>query len=248
MLRLGHIPYLNCEPFFAFLSGYELHPLTPHMLGRAMAEGVLDAGPLALVDFLDLERSLIPLPFGIATRDGAQSVLVFSHRPLDQLDGAVVGVTEETSTSVQLLKLLLALRYVITPRAWVGPDDPCDAVLLIGDPAIRELKGERRWSRVTDLGSEWVSWTGLPCVFARWGVRRSVPDTERLALGRALDQALDHGLAALAEIAGKRRDTGFTEAEVKAYLRAFTYRLGAEEEKAIAEFARLRAFLRDGQC
>lgn len=248
MLRLGRIPYLNCEPFFAHLSGFHLTELTPRPLGRAIAEGILDAGPLSLVDLLDLGDRVTALPFGIATPGPARSVVLFSHRPLSELAGAVIGVTTETSTSVQLLKILLTLRYEVIPRAWVTLDEPCDAVLLIGDRAIRALKSGPRFSHVADLGNEWVRWTGLPCVFARWGVRASVPEAEQLALSRALEEALRRGLASLPVIARRRRDTGFTEAEVVAYLRGFTYRLGAEEEKAIAEFSRLRAFLKDGRC
>ncbi|MFQ5946791.1 MAG: MqnA/MqnD/SBP family protein, partial [Anaerolineae bacterium] len=103
-------------------------------------------------------------------------------------------------------------------------------------------------THATDLGSEWVQWTGLPCVFARWGIRASVPRAEQLAFRRALDEALKRGLADLPQIASQRRDTGFAEAEVIAYLRGFTYELGAEEEKAIAEFARLQEVLEEEQC
>lgn len=248
MLRLGCIPYLNCEPFFAHLAGFELCRVTPRELGQAVVRGSLDAGPLSLADFLNLEAGLFPLPFGIATPGPARSVLVFSDRPLAQLGGAAIGVTDETATSVQLLKLLLALKYEVIPRAWVGPAEPCDAMLLIGDRAIRTLKSGPRFAHVVDLGSEWLHWTGLPCVFARWGVRSAVPEDERLTLWRALDEALDRGLAGLPEIARKRRDTGFSEAEVVAYLRGFTYRLGVEEEKAIAEFRRLCGFLEAGRC
>lgn len=248
MTRVGRIPYLNCEPFFAYLAGFELLSVMPRMLGQAMALGTLDAGPLSLVDFLSLGEGLAPFPLGIATPGPARSVLLFSNRPLSELGGRVIGVTDETSTSVQLLRLLLALKYGAVPRAWVGSEERCDAVLLIGDRAIRALKSGSRFSHVTDLGSEWVQWTGLPCVFARWAVRSSLPRAEQVSLWRALDEALDRGLAALPEIAGKRPDTGFTEAEVIAYLRGFTYRLGAEEEKAIAEFSRLRGFLGDGSC
>ena len=248
MVRIGKIPYLNCEPFFAHLSGFELREVTPRQLGQAVAEGAVDAGPLSLVDFLNLGSAVAALPFGIATPGPARSVFLFSDRPLAQLDGAVIGVTNETTTSVQLLKLLLALKYEAVPRAWVGADEPCDAVLLIGDRAIRALKSDLRFAQAVDLGSEWVQWPGLPCVFARWGVRTSVPKAEQLALSRALDEALDRGLAALPEIARQRRDTGFTEAEVVAYLSGFTYRLGAEEEKAIIEFSRLRGFLGDERC
>lgn len=248
MLRVGRIPYVNCEPFFAHFSGFELTPLSPRALGQAVARGAIDAGPLSLVDFLSLDGILASLPYGIATAGPARSVLLFSNRPISELGGAVIGVTDETSTSIQILKLLLALKYEVVPRHWVGPDAPCDAVLLIGDQAIRALKSGPRFPHVMDLGSEWVRWTGLPCVFARWGVRASVPETERLALERALDEALDRGLAGLAGIAARRRDTGFAEDEVIQYLRGFTYRLGAEEEKAIAEFNRLRELLEDERC
>lgn len=247
MLRVGSIPYLNCEPFFAHLAGFELRPLTPRALGQAVAQGTLDAGPLSLVDVLNLEGTVTPLPFGIAATNAARSVLVFADRPLPELGDAVIGVTHETSTSIQLLRILLELKYHAVPRAWVGAEEPCDAVLLIGDRAIRALKSDARFPIAVDLGREWVQWTGLPCVFARWGVRTSVPREEQVALGRALDTALDRGLTDLPGIASRRRDTGFAEDEVIAYLEGFTYRLGAEEEKAIAEFKRLREFLENGR-
>ena len=103
------------------------------------------------------------------------------------------------------------------------------------------LKSHPRFSHVVDLGSEWVRWMGLPFVFARWAVRTSVPDAEQLTLRLALDEGLERGLAGLPGIAQTRRDTGFSEAEVVSYLNGFINRLGAEEEKAIAEFSRLLA-------
>ena len=136
MLRIGRIPYLNCEPFFHRLQGVELVDLIPRRLGEAMAARELDAGPLSLIDYLRLETHLTPLPYGIGCPTGARSVLVFSERPLSELGGARVGITGETSTSVELLRVLLALRYEGEPAAWVGPEEPSDAVLLIGDPAL----------------------------------------------------------------------------------------------------------------
>lgn len=243
MLRIGRIPYLNCEPFFARLGGgFALVPLHPRRLGEAVAAGDLDAGALSLMDFVRLAPGLEPLPFGIATDGAAQSVFVFSHRPLRDLGGAVIGVTGETSTSVELLRVLLALKYEVAPRAWVGADDPCDAVLLIGDAAIRALTGGSPYPCVTDLGTEWVEWTGLPFVFARWGVSTRVPPAERRALGLHLDRALAEAFAALPDLARGRRDTGWSPPQVEAYLRGFNYRLGPNEEKAIAEFTRLHAF------
>ncbi len=243
MLRVGCIPYLNCEPFFFHLRGVKRVPLNPRRLGQAIAAGELDAGPLSIVDHLRLEPELAPLPFGIATAGPARSVLVFSERPLTELGGAVIGVTSETSTSVELLRVLLALKHEVAPAGWVTPDESCAATLLIGDEAIRRLTRGPAAPCVTDLGAEWSQWTGLPFVFARWAVRTVVPEAERLALASSLDRALDRGLESLSQIARARRDTGWREREVVAYLRGFTYRLGANEEKAMAEFNRLRAFV-----
>ena len=189
MFRVGRIPYLNCEPFFTHLTGFPTLDLPPRQLGEALALGEADAAALSLVDFLRLEPSLEGLPFGIATDGPARSVILFSDRAPADLEDATISVTDETATSVDILRILLALRYRVTPRAWVGPAGAADAVLLIGDGAIRALTG---------------------------------------------------GLESLPEIAARRRDTGWGPAEITTYLRGFTYRLGPREERAIAEFQRLR--------
>jgi chorismate dehydratase len=241
MFRVGRIPYLNCEPFFAHLTGFPTLDLPPRQLGEALARGEADAAALSLADFLRLEPSLEGLPFGIATDGPARSVILFSDRAPAELEGASISVTDETATSVEILRILLALRYRVTPRAWVGPDADADAVLLIGDRAIRALTGPPRFRHAVDLGREWVEWTGLPCVFARWGMRRAAAEADRLAFARALDAALIRGMESLPEIAARRRDTGWGLAEISTYLRGFTYRLGPREDRAIAEFQRLRA-------
>jgi chorismate dehydratase len=248
MLRVGRIPYLNCEPFFHRLEGVQLTDLIPRRLGEAMAEGQLDAGPLSLIDYLRLEPALTPLPYGIGCPTGARSVLVFSDQPLAALGGARVGITGETSTSVELLRVLLALRYEVEPAAWVGPDEPCDALLLIGDQAIRRLTGGTPVRHVTDLGLDWRDWTGLPFVFARWAVASRVPAWERRAFEGALDAALDRGLGALPAIAATRRDLGWSAVQVESYLRNFAFRLGPDEEKGAAEFVRLRGLIRPPLC
>jgi len=244
VLRVGRIPYLNCEPFFHRLEGVELVDLIPRRLGEAMAARRLDAGPLSLMDYLRIESELTPLPYGIGCPTGARSVLVFSDRPLSALGGARVGISGETSTSVELLRVLLAVRHGVEPAAWVTSDEPCDAVLLIGDQAIRRLTGGPPARHVVDLGLEWRDWTGLPFVFARWAVASRVPAHERRAFERALDAALEAGMAALPEIAAGRADLGWTSAQIESYLCNFAFRLGPDEEKGAAEFVRLRGQLR----
>jgi chorismate dehydratase len=243
MLRVGRISYLNVEPFFHAFPWPIAESLPPRALGEAVAEGRVDAGPLALADCLRLEGTVTRLPFGIVGPTRAQSVLLFSDRPVRDLGGRRIAVTGETSTSVRLLRILLALRYEVPPPVLVGLDEPAEAALLIGDAALRARQG--RWPRplCVDLGEEWTEWTGQPMVFAAWAVRLDAPAPARRALEAVLGQALDEGLASLPAIAARRRDVGLSEPEISRYLGSFTYRIGAAEEKAVAEYRRLLALL-----
>ena len=243
MLRVGRISYLNVEPFFHAFPWPIAESLPPRALGEAVAAGRVDAGPLALADCLRLEDALTRLPFGIVGPTRSQSVLLFSDRPMRELGGRRIAITGETSTSVRLLRILLAFQHEVPAPILVGLDEAADATLLLGDTALRARQG--RWPRplCVDLGEEWTEWTGQPMVFAAWAVRRAVGAPAGRELEAVLGTALETGLASLSAIAARRRDVGLSEAEVAEYLRGFTYRIGPVEEKAVAEYRRLLALL-----
>ena len=243
---MGKIPYLNSEPFYYGLNGagLELYSLSPRALGQMAERGEVDAAPLSLVDCLCLAERFEPLgDFCIATRREARSVLLFSRKPLEALEGATIAITGETSTSVQLLKVLLQHKYRIWPRAYVALGESCDAFLLIGDEALRQRHGSPEFPYRYDLGVEWYEWTGLPFVFALWVVRKDLPGPDKAALRSVVTRALDRGLQALDRIARIRGDTGLCPEEVTEYLEGFRYVLGAEEREAIARFRALMAAL-----
>jgi chorismate dehydratase len=244
MLRVGRISYLNVEPFFHAFPWPIAESLPPRALGEAVAEGRVDAGPLALADCLRLEGTVTRLPFGIVGPTRAQSVLLFSDRPMAELGGRRIAVTGETATSVRLLRILLAFRYETAAPVLVGLDEPADAVLLIGDAALRLLR-QGPWPRrlCHDLGVEWTDWTGYPMVFAAWAVRLDAPAAARKGLESVLAAALDTGLANLPSIAARRRDLGLSPDEITDYLKSFRYRIGPDDEKAIGEYRRLLALL-----
>jgi chorismate dehydratase len=243
VLRVGRISYLNVEPFFHSFPWPIAESLPPRALGEAVAAGRVDAGPLALADCLRLEGSVTRLPFGIVGPTRAQSVLLFSDRPMRELGGRRIAVTGETSTSVRLLRILLAFRDEVRAPTLVALDEPADAALLIGDIALRLRQGP--WPRryCFDLGEEWTAWTGYPMVFASWAVRQDTPAAARADLAAALEKSLQTGLASLPAIAARRRDLGLSEAEIVTYLESFRYRIGPDDEKAIGEYRRLVALL-----
>ncbi len=262
-LRVARIPYLNSVPFYQHLDDgtFDLIDLPPRQLGQLAQEGRVDAGIMSLCDAFRNPEFVTLGSLGVACDGPAHSVLLFSRVSPDQLDGASIAITRQTSTSYPLLRLLLEQRYGAHVARYVRRDrasDEDDAVLLIGDSALVEaasfglvpggqdysdalipLAGDR-WTQVLDLGAAWKQWQGHPFVFARWVVRReatSAATTELLErLGSSLDQSL-RDLRPLAATCGHQ--AGLDAEAAFAYLMGFTYRLGAQETAAVERFGTL---------
>lgn len=242
MIRIGKIPYLNSILFFHGLEnepGVRLEPLVPRALSSAVQEDEVDAGPVPLVTAWEIEDRFSPLgDFCISTIDRAHSILFFSKRPFDQLDGAVIGVTNETSTSVRLLRALLTHAWRVRPERFTRVDWPVnDAFLLIGDEALIHRRGVKDYPHVADLGEVWHKWTGLPFVFARWMVRTNLPDADKAHLVTMLDRSIAEGWAHFERVVSPRaHDLHMTVEEMRDYLQAFRFRMTAAEHQAIGKF------------
>lgn len=241
-LIVARVPYLNCEPFYAFWgeSPYRLLPVSPRRLGELAAEGQIAAGPMASYDAVRLEDQYEPLAdLGVAVREEAGSVLLFSRRPLSELNGRTVSITEETATSFRLLRLILEVRHGIHPAGYQEGKGG-DALLYIGDWALRRRQAPGEYPVITDLGREWWEWRELPFIFARWMVQQSLPADGKTRLGRHLEAAFEKGESRLEEVAARRGpELGLKASQAESYLRNFTYRLGAEELEGLRTFRRL---------
>ena len=239
-INFGHIPYLNTEVFFQDfpLDIVNVMRMVPSALSRAARRGEIDVGAVPIVTCFELEDEFEPLrDFGIGVKDRAGSVLLFSKRPIEELDGARIGVTRESSTSGRLLKVLLSKRYKVTPAEYVSTTEVrSDAVLYIGDAALNNRGGLPSYPKVYDLAGLWHEWTGLPFVFARWIVRRDLNAEAVKLIGDLLERSLERGLARIGQIAERRADLSMTVEEVAEYLHGFNYVLGTKEKEAIALF------------
>jgi chorismate dehydratase len=185
MLRVGKIPYLNLFPFFRALETHFLVdyirfvPGPPYELNRKLRAGRLDISPSSSVEYGKLpERYLLCPGVSISSRAKVMSVLLFSHRPVDDLPGGAIAVTGSSDTSTLLLEILLREfrgmrnRLVRTSLSAHEALQRFPAYLAIGDEAIRmSLTGAA--AHVTDLGEWWNRETGTPFVFALWIVSRT---------------------------------------------------------------------------
>jgi chorismate dehydratase len=244
-LVAARIPYANAAPFYTRWNDapFAVRNLVPRELGREAEAGTVDLGLMAAGDFLRLrDRFEILGPFGVAARGPVLSVLLFSRRPASALEGALVSVTPETSTSVRLLKLLLGVRRGLSGVRYVRGLEPAqaDALLVIGDQAmkLRERRPEG-FGHVLDLGADWLEWTGLSFVYAVWAARRELETGVKADLAAFLDGSLAAGLADLPTLARQITEPGWSPADLEAYLRRFHYRLGPEDLAGLERFEEL---------
>jgi len=245
---VGKIPYLNSVPFYENIERrqFKILPVSPRRMGVLSQKGQLDAGLFSLIDFLQQQDRLEPLDFCIATRDQVKSVLLFSNHGWQDLDGKTIGIIDDTATSVKLLQVLLEKRYgihAVFKRMNSGVNDytDYDAVLLIGDEALRSRKyGLAGFEIVYDLATEWYEWKKLPFVFAIWAVQKTMIQDKKDELKSIIQQSLiraEEDYALVGQLHAKR--INLTKEESIDYLAGFNFRIGVRERAAIEEFQKL---------
>ncbi|NOZ73172.1 MAG: menaquinone biosynthesis protein, partial [Chloroflexi bacterium] len=221
MLTIGIIDYLNVEPMYyrlqerlagqpvAFRRG------VPSELNRALARGEIDLAPISAIAAAEMADEVAILPdLSIATNGAVKTVLLFSWMADPrELDDVRIALSNESATSVELVKILARHFWKVQPRYSVESQDlenmlrRASAALLIGDGALVESAHRRAipgrgQPHAFDLGDEWLKWTGLPFVFALWAARRqALPLIDKLDIVPALYESKAEGLAHIPQIA-----------------------------------------------
>jgi chorismate dehydratase len=258
-VRIGRIPYINCYPVYGAIDrgvvpiDGTLVDGIPSDLNRRMAEGQIDVSVISAVEYAREPARYLLLPdLGITSDGPVRSVLLFSKRPAEELDGARVLLTRSSMTSVALLRLLFANVWRAAPHFAAGDAEradiarfgaePHEARLVIGDAAL--LLGARAsadggYRHVYDLGAEWKRWTGLPFVFAVWVAQRGAPVRDALAIHARLIESRDWGLAHVSELAAQAAAATGVERDVCAeYLSGLDYRLSYAHLAGLTDFFR----------
>ena len=182
-LKLGFISYSNSYPFLLEIqrhpvAGVQVEAHIPSELNRLLHIGELDLSAVSAFEYLKHESDYYLLPdWCINSKGFVKSVLLFSKCPLPELHGKTVMLTQHSATSAHLLRIILHHHH-IDIQQWLphqlGHEQQCEALLLIGDPALRF--NNPAFPFVMDLAEEWQKITQLPIVFAVSAIRR-----ERLA-------------------------------------------------------------------
>ncbi len=250
MLKLGHILYSNCFPPHAGIVlrkvafPFKLVEGIPTQLNRLLSEGTIDVSPSSSIEYAVNKGRYLLLPdLSITSNSKVMSILLESKVPIEELANRVVALTTASATSVVLLRILLEIRYGVSPRYILyeqGAEDPserADAILTIGDLAIQRA-ATSAYPHCYDLGDLWHTFTGLPFVFALWQVndRKNIHND----LARLYDIIMEsraYGLSHLEELAETSAGKFNIPADVLLkYWNLFSYRLGEKEKKGLVAF------------
>lgn len=252
ILKIGKIPYLNLFPIFYILeresdcSGYEFVEGVPSYLNKQLRDGRIDISPSSSIEYLRYpDRYTIIDDHSISSSGPIGSILLFSKRPLETLDGLEVLTSSQSETSVALLKIICKKFFEIechlksTTEPIARALKSGTAYMLIGDDALREAL---KWPAlfIYDLGDLWHKKTGLPFTFALW-IARTDCCAERAHLLEQFKSDLNRSkktaLKNLQAIASALKAESFlSEEELVAYWQGISYDFRSSEKEGLELF------------
>lgn len=253
-IRIGEIEYANCTPIFTALkknmdcSGYTFIREVPAVLNAMLCRGEVDISPSSSIEYgKSFEQYYLMPQMSISSIGAVKSVLLFSRLPIEELHNKTIGLTTESDTSVNLLKIILKKQYghdnlfLRTPLPLRDALRSHDALLLIGDAALKAALAESDF-HIYDLGGVWYDFTGLPFVFALWIARRDAAAAKHeamVALGKQLIDAKKKAYESYEDIAQSSREKEWlAPAALVDYWQTISYDLTATHFKGLETFYR----------
>jgi chorismate dehydratase len=255
-MNVGRISYINCYPVYGAIDR-GIVPLdanivsgVPTELNQKMAAGTLDVSVVSAVEYArDANRYLLLPDLAISCDGPVRSVMLFSKRPAEELNGQTVIVSKSSMTSVALLELLFEHVWRAKPNFVPGNaeitdiahfGDDHEARLVIGDAAlVLGANGSERYPYAYDLGDTWKSWTGLPFVFAVWVAQRTTTVAHALTVHAQLIESRNWGVTHLDVLAQQAHETTSVSLEVcREYLSGLDYGLSYHHLAGLTEFFR----------
>lgn len=193
--RIGMVNYINTAPFYEIWrqrhhsDQWQVTEAPPTTLNQMLFAGQLDLGFISSHEY-GAHPHLYKILGGlsISATGPVGSVFLFSQTDPLALTGQEVLLSAQSQTSVALVKIILEEFMGLQPKYRSGPiptnkdtRDMPKAIMAIGDDALR-LQKAKIYSHCLDLSGRWYEETGLPFVFAVWGVRQQFCQTDPITV------------------------------------------------------------------
>lgn len=244
-VTVAGVGYLNARPLVAGLEAgleapfpYRLITAEPAECAERLRRGEAGAGLVPVASLADGAAAACVPGIGIAAEGEVWSVLLVSRTPRERIRRLAVHAASRSSAALAELLLRMeagvrpSVRRTGEPLEALGRD--ADAAVVIGDPALA-VRGRTGLEEI-DLAAWWREATGLPFVFAVWGL---APGPHREGLADLLERSAAWGLANMDRVlAAAPGDRTLVREYLEGRLR---YRLGPPEREGLARFLALAA-------
>jgi len=237
-MRIGKFGYVNNYlPYYRLERerNVEVVESSPKEMIRLIELGKIDYAPIPSFYYLKNRDRLKRYRFCVASDGKVYSVIVVSR---DGKLGSKIGVTCETTTSVNLLRIIAKERDLNCRILSMNVSRAeeilryCDSALVIGDSAIDAMK---RFRVVIDLGEEWKELTGYPMVF---GISSSIGDAE--ICDEAVLRSLKWGLENFDEVLNSAvKKFGLSKDFLNVYFKSLKHVMDKRCERGLKAFEEL---------
>jgi chorismate dehydratase len=189
-LKLGSPLYINTLPLLFYFPqnnpSFEIILEVPKKLNQSLAKGEIHGSLSSSVFYAKNFRNYLILPdISISAVGEVKSVILYHKVPLEKLDNKKIGITPETESSFNLLRILLEEfigikpKYIELYKNWGTLTEEekkeFSGYLAIGDEAlILQFNNRNKSALITDLAELWLKYTHLPFVFALFIVRKDI--------------------------------------------------------------------------
>jgi chorismate dehydratase len=174
-LKVGWIDFLNTLPFdFSTKKvNFKIDVVkgVPSEINQLLKKGIIDVGFISSAEYIENFENYLILPdLSISSYKNVQSVGIFSNKPIEEIDKIYLSTASKTSRLLTKIVFKEFLKKDVKYESLKNYKDiEKKSILLIGDNAI---KFKTKFKYVYDLSTIWFEKTGLPFVFALWGVNK----------------------------------------------------------------------------
>ncbi|UIR57636.1 menaquinone biosynthesis protein [Sphingobacterium sp. SRCM116780] len=174
-VRVSAVSYTNTLPF---LNGLKQAPVldriilsleNPSACAQKVIDDEADLGIIPVAALLSLPEAHIITDYCIGTEGAVDSVFIFSHKPIAEIE--TLYLDKQSRTSNGLARVLLKHHWKKEVEI-IHDQGAADAFVLIGDRTFGQKKSV---PFVYDLGLAWKEFTGLPFAFAVWVSNKLLP-------------------------------------------------------------------------
>jgi chorismate dehydratase len=234
-MKIGKFGYINNYLPYYWIEKNRLADVvvaSPKQMISMLEGKIIDYAPIPSFYYIKNKDRLKSYDFCISSNGRVYSVIVVSKR---KTLSEKIAVTEETTTSVNLLRIILNERGLNCKLVLAKTHKTeellrmCDCALVIGDEAIR---ARDNFNVVMDLGEEWKDLTGYPMVF---GISASIDNAEHC--DRLLMKSVDWGLKNFDEIVTSAvRESHISEDFLRVYFKALDYKMDSKKRRGLRIF------------